>query len=254
MRQDREVENHRWWGGRDPPSPWRPRGAFLPVPPAPLSRGCRPARCWQPRRGRGARLTPQPWRDGQFFPPCLRPGTSPGAACGQGHDCVPLKPLGSRPDPCPASGPRLVLHVFPPPQTMSASLPSGRKRKAAVPSAEVAARDPASPPRPRRPGKAPGPDRRPRARPGRCTLPQRHLAASAGMRIPAAPGRGGRSPAGGCRRADKRPAGLRQQRLSSAGGAVLPVPVCPLPSTGAKVGHAEWRYPACEAPRCGGRE
>lgn len=38
------VEKHRWWGGWDPPSPWRPRGWRLPTPPAPRSRGCGPDR------------------------------------------------------------------------------------------------------------------------------------------------------------------------------------------------------------------
>lgn len=60
------MEKHRWWGGRDPPSPWRPRGALLPTPPAPRSRGCT-------RRVRGARLTPPSRRDGQVFPPRVRP-------------------------------------------------------------------------------------------------------------------------------------------------------------------------------------
>lgn len=60
-------------GGWDPPSPWRPRGALLPTPPAPCSHGCSPGHCPQPRRVQGARLTPRLRRDGQVFPPLMHP-------------------------------------------------------------------------------------------------------------------------------------------------------------------------------------
>lgn len=67
------MEKHHWWGGRDPPSPWHPRGALLPRPPAPRSCGRVPGCYPRPRWVRGAKLTPWLQRDGQVFPPHVRP-------------------------------------------------------------------------------------------------------------------------------------------------------------------------------------